>query len=184
MIPGEFNQAEPWARQPFDGDAPWAWFQEYLALSVPRRLADLARRSGCPYTWAQLETLSFEYGWELRAQRWDSHLDRIRTQTIEDTTRETARDRANRQGRLARKLQRAGELELNKLLDQIQRDGSGFGLLQPRDLLRFVVLGIRAERMALGDTTDKIENVGPDLSGFSVEDLRRLRELQDKAGGE
>ena len=174
-----YNPAEPWARQPFDGDAAWYWFQQYLTLSPPRRLTDLIR-SGCPLSQYQLQTVEWEDGWKVRATLWDQHLDALRQATIEQVVQEDARARAERQAKQARKLARLGELEVDKLLQIAARPDSGAGLIQPRDATRMILIGIRAERLALGDVTDRIET-GPDLSGLTVEQLRQLRELQDAA---
>lgn len=174
-----YNPAEPWARQPFDGDAAWYWFQQYLTLPPPRRLTDLVR-AGCPWSQYQLETVEWEDGWKARAVLWDQHLDALRTQTIEQVVQEDARTRAERQMKQAKKLARLGELEVDKLLKIAERPDSGAGLIQPRDATRMIFIGIRAERLAAGDVTDRIET-GPDLSNLSLEELRQLRELQDKA---
>lgn len=177
----EYNPAEPWVRQPCDTDLSWDLFQAFLALPTPRRLVDLVKRaSGHGLSWARLQELAWEDGWGIRAECWDSHLDRLRVETIEQVTREDARARAERQGALARKLQRLGELEADKLLKASQ--GSDMpGLLLPRDMIRAITLGVRTERLALGESTEKVDT-GPDLSGLSVDELRTMRALQERVG--
>jgi len=177
--PFQYNLAEPWARQPFDGDLAWYWFSRYLTLSVPRRLTDLVK-AGCPLSLYQLQTLEWEDAWKTRAELWDAHLDQLARATIEQVVQEDARARAERQARQARKLARLGELEVDKLLQIAAKPDSGAGLIQPRDATRMIFIGVRTERMALGDITERIET-GPDLSNLSVDQLRQLRELQEAA---
>ncbi len=178
----DYNPAQPWVRQPFDTDLSWSLFQEYLALPPPRRLADAARGPGRVLTWAQLETLAWEDGWKERAARWDEHLDAMRIATVEQVVQEDAKARAERQGRAGRKLQRLGELEVDRLIKLLERTpGYDTGTIQVRDAIRAIGIGVRVERLALGDSTEKIDT-GPDLSQFSVEELRQLQDLQAKAG--
>ncbi len=177
-----FNLEQPWTRQPFDTDLAWFLFQEYLTLPIPRRLSDLTRRpGGCPISWAQLETLAWEDGWKDRAAAWDRHLDALRLQTVEQVVKEDAAQRAARQGRVGKKLQTLAELELDKLIALASRKDGMPGVIQARDVIRAAGIGVRIERLALGDSTEKIET-GPNLADFSVEELERLRELQEKAG--
>lgn len=183
MGPTEYNPEKPWERQPCDTPVTWALFQDFLSLPVPRRLVDLAKRPGCPLSWADLQRVAWEDGWNIRAEAWDAHLDRLRIQTVERVTQEDAEARARRQGALARKLQTLGELELDKLLNQARRDVGGFGLVQVRDIIRAIAVGVRTERLALGDVTDRIEQ-GPDLSGLSLDELRQIREMQERIAGQ
>lgn len=178
----EYNPAEPWVRQPFDSDLAWPIFQEYLALPPPRRLADLLKRPGFPLTWSQLESIAWEDAWKLRADKWDEHLDRLRAKTIEKVVQEDAQTRAERQARAGKKLQRLGELATDRLI-KILETNPDFGSTEvtTKDAIRAIGVGVRVERLALGDVTEKIDT-GPDLSKLSLEDLRALRELQEKAG--
>lgn len=176
----DYDLARPWLRQPFDSDLAWALFQDYLSLPPPRSFGDLAQRPSFPLTLHRLQTLAREDGWVLRAQAWDAHLDELRVSTIERVTQEDAAARAERQGRVGRKLQRLGELEVDKLIKVLERPNDHPGVIQVRDAIRAIGIGVRVERLALGDSTDKIET-GPDLSKLSVEDLRNLREMQEKS---
>lgn len=178
----QYNLQEPWARQPFDSDLSWRLFSDYLQQPIPRSLQVMAKRSHDPWSWAQYQQIAAQDFWVDRARAWDDHLDQIRRDTVEQVTQEDARARAVRHGALARKLQRMGESELDKLLSEASRLGSGMGLIQPRDAIRMITLGIQAERLALGEDVEAAPAKGPDLSGLTVEDLRQLRVLQQKAG--
>lgn len=174
-----YNLQEPWTRQPFDTDLTWVWFQLFLTLPRPRSLSAL-RGADCPLTLRQLQILDFEDGWTARVVAWDQHLDALRFQTIEEVTKEDARARAERQAKIARKMTRLGELELDKLLAVVEKPHTGAGMIAPRDATRMIVMGIRTERLVLGETTEKTES-GPDLSGLTIEELRTLRVMQEKA---
>lgn len=178
----DFDLARPWVRQPFDTDLSWALFQDYLTSPVPRSLSALARRPGCPLSWSQIESVAWEDGWKERASAWDSHLDRLRIQTVEQVVQEDARARAERQGRQGKKLARLGELAVDRLT-RILEANPEFGATEvtTRDAIRAIGIGVRTERLALGDVTEKIE-MGPDMSGYSLEELRTIQQLQQKAG--
>lgn len=175
----DYDLVRPWVRQPCDTDLSWVLFQEFLSAPLPRRLADLARKSVCPLTWHQLESVAFEDGWKDRAAAWDRHLDALRTTTIERVVQEDAKQRAERQGRAGKKLQRLGELEIDKLIKVLERPDDMPGAITLRDAIRAIGIGVRVERLALGESTDKIET-GPDLSKLSLDELRKLREIQEK----
>jgi hypothetical protein len=177
----DYNPAEPWTRQPFDTDLSWACFQLYLAQPIPRRLIDVAKAPSCPVSWAQLQTLCWEDGWIDRARAFDMHLDALRVQTIEQVTREDAAQRAERHGKLARKLQTLGEHELDKWIKVASRPDGMPGLIQVRDVLRLIDRGVRTERLALGESTDKIDTGTELVAGLSIEQLRDLRKIQEAA---
>lgn len=175
----EYDASQPWLRQPFDTDQGWALFTEYL-LAGPTRTLKVCLRGRCPWDWGRLSQVAFEDAWKERAQAWDAHIHAQRLATVEQVTKEDARARAERQGKLARKLQRVGELEINRLTKVLERDDGGqIGTLRPHEAIRAVALGIHAERLALGDSTERIET-GPNLDDLSVEDLRKIKELEAK----
>lgn len=175
-----YNLAEPWARQPFDTDLRWALFQDFLALRMPRNLRELARK-GSPLTWSELEAAAMEDGWHLRAKAWDQHLDRLRQQTIEHEIQESAKEVAKRHAKAAKMAVELAARELTKYLSA-SREGDMPGLLQPRDVIRFLSLGIRSERLVIGEATDRVDT-GPDVSQLSVEELRELAKMQAKLAG-
>lgn len=182
MAPGEYNLDQPWARQPFDGDLEWALFQDYLGLkSRPRSLAVLSK-GGSDLGVRQLEAIADRCCWSLRAARWDTHLDTIRTQTIEEITQEDARAVAIRHGGIAKRALELADRELGKYL-KASKEGDMLGLLRPLDLIRFIVLGVRTERLVMGEAIDRVESK-VDLSKYSLDELRQLQELQAKVSEE
>lgn len=171
---------EPWQRQEGEPDFAFAHFQSFLAIPNPRDLRALSKIKGFPLTFGQLDLLAWEWFWIERARLWDSHLDEIRRSTIEDITRQSAEQVAHRHLRALGAMQDLGLAEIGKLL-QISKENDAPGVVSARDALRYLGTGIRLERLVRGETTEKIEQ-GPDLSACTPEDLRKLRELQAKAG--
>lgn len=177
MSATEYDLERPWARQPWDSDLGWALFQDYLALDQPRTL----NRLRAPVSWARLEAMAAECYWSARARFWDEHLSEIRTATFERVTEESAEQVAKRQLTLCRDLQELSRLEIGALV-KVAKTAQGFpGAVTPREAIRAGMVGIRLERLIMGEALDRVE-VGPDLSALSAEDLRTVRALQAKAG--
>jgi len=175
----DFDPARPWVRQPFDSDLSWALFQDYLLQPLPRRVP----WPGCPLSWSQAQSLAWNDGWTLRAAAWDRYLDAARAQTVEQVVREDARTRAERQGLAGRKLQKLGTLVVDRLIKILEQNPDfGSTEVQIKDAIRAIGIGVRVERLALGESTDKVETV-PDLSGLGLDELRKLREIQERVGG-
>lgn len=176
MSASAYEPDKPWARQPWDTDLGFALFQDYLAQAQPRTVKPAGGLS-----WAQVEAMARDCYWWARAALWDDHLAEIREQTIERVTEQTAEEVARRQLALTRDLQELASLEIGALR-KVAKTANGFpGAIQPRDAIRAALVGIRLERLIMGEATDRTE-VGPDLSNLDADDLRRLREIQAKAG--
>jgi hypothetical protein len=110
-------------------------------------------------------------------------LDAARAQTVEQVVREDARTRAERQGLAGRKLQKLGTLVVDRLIKILEQNPDfGSTEVQIKDAIRAIGIGVRVERLALGESTDKVETV-PDLSGLGLDELRKLREIQERVGG-
>lgn len=174
----EYDPEHPWVRQPCDTDLTWALFSEYLAQPLPRRLHALGRRVG--FTIDQIEILAWEDAWKERATAWDRHLDALRDRTIEEVTQEDARQRALRQGRVGKKLQVLAEREIDKLAKIMSRDEMP-GAITFREAIRAAQVGVHIERLALGESTERVET-GPNLENLTLDELRSLREMQEKVG--
>lgn len=174
-----YDAEHPWERQPWDSELGWSLFGDYLMLPAPRKLRDIAKRSGYPETF--LRDLARQAYWPERAAFWDEHLSDLRTKTIERIVEETAEEAARRQLTLTRTMQRLAGMEFEKLFSLASREGEAPGILTPREAIRLADRGIILERLVMGEATDRPE-AGPNLDGLSLEDLREARRLQDKAG--
>lgn len=173
-----FDHDNPWLRQPFDRDSEWPWFSEYLAMGPNRRLLALAKRPGCPFTWAMLESLAHEYAWKERAQAWDTHLDQLRLKTIESEIQEDARQIAKRHSLALRNAFKLSSREIEKLV-KVQESSDGIGLISPAEARRYLETAIKLERLLMGEVTERTE-IGPDLSNLSLDELRTLKALTQK----
>lgn len=174
--PPNYNLSEPWARQPFEDDRAWALFSAYLATPAgARSIREIAQRHNVP--WTQVEILALEHGWEVRAGLWDENLDRLRRETIEREVQEDARSRASRHLRTLRKASDIVEAELNRRLELVANGGPV--LMSDANVSRLLERVIKLERLVAGDQ-DPATDVNISLDGLSVDELRNLREIQEK----
>lgn len=169
-----YDIEHPWHRQPCDTPISWSLFSDYRDAGPGRSLAVLAR--GSNLSWQQIHRTAREDAWTARANAYDEWLEGEREETIMEAVRENAEATAARHIHACKRLVKLGSQELEKYL-RASSEGEMPGLLVPRDVLRFITLGIRAERLIRGDATDRVEQ-GPDLSRLSTDDLRTLREIQ------
>lgn len=172
----EFEPDKPWARQPFETDLGFALFGEYLGLPLPRQLTKLRQHQ---LTWSQLSETAFNGHWKERAALWDEHLAKIRSETLERVTEETAAQVAARQVRLTKRMQSIADLELAKLERVVAQND--FTAVELRDVIRLALNGIKLERLVRGEVTERVET-GPEVGALSLEELREARRLQAKAG--
>lgn len=178
--PQRYDLDHPWNRQPFEDDREWSLFQEFLHVGAPRNsaLQALARRLGTSVNY--LEELSHSNGWKARVHAWEAHLDALRTRTVERLVEETAAQRAQRHMGPAGLLIDAATREAHKLL-QLAMTAEGPGVLAPRDIARFLDIGVKLQRLCAGDI-DPAKNHTVNVSALSVDELRALQDLQAKAG--
>lgn len=167
----------PWERQGWDADAPWAIFQDYcFALNAPRKIERLAKMHP-NHAPSLLRAWAYSGRWEDRCDRWDAHLNDLRRAAVEDEVESLAR----RHAKLARKVSAVAERELGKL--HAQAEASEVLRLEPRDILRYVQVGTAVERSAAAIPESDKPKEEFDLGKFSVEELRVWRELMIKAAG-
>lgn len=166
----ECNYERPWVRQPFDTDISFSLLSDYVLLAPGARKASsvgraLVRRGIVSV--GQICIWEREHGWPERASAWDRHVQAIREDAIEDMTR--------RHAAMGFQLSELASRELARLSRHADRIASteGLPLLQARDILRFVDVGIRVERDANRAQTAPSQS-GPDLSELTIDELRAL----------
>lgn len=134
---------------------------------------------------------SSRWVWTDRAAEWDGEVDRKKRETYEKTLVRVASSRRARQASLALRMQ-------EKALDSIEVLTPG--MIEPKDLPKFVETAAKMEREALGlpaeTTQTQLTGAGgkpiavqqvptkPDLSGLSDADLEQLEALLGKASGQ
>ena len=187
-MPPENNSTHPrpWERQSDEPNDAWSAFVQYRDMGTrtgelagqkrtATKLHGLMREGHRP----ALRTLTgwcTDYDWRARAAAYDFHLDRVAL----DTTEKTIREMHRRHVKLAMRLQDIAGTELEKLAQkaaaaakQVKGVGSG-------DLARFAEMGVKLERLARGESTETVEG-RLDLSRLSLEELKTLKALRDKA---
>lgn len=171
---------EPWDFQSgIDNSTSWAAFEYYRALPHPRKLRDVAQVFNVSYGavagWAN------DGLWRDRALAWDRHLSTIQKEVVEDATRETAAEMAERHGDMLRKSFDLVERELGKMHKE-SIDSPGAMLLRPKELLQFQDTVVKLERLVKGQATDITKDAEDlDLSKLSDQELEELDRLRRKA---
>lgn len=165
---------DPWERQPYDTDESWEVFRVYRDQAPPRRgvLVSIRGRAQDPVKVSRWYRSHF---WKERARAFDLHLDSIRVEEQEDLHRQTAHEvAAAHMGILANSRDLVAR-EIEKLRATII--ASEGEVIRPQTLLRFAEMVIKLDRLIRGESTERIDTNGPDLSSVSSEDLERARAL-------
>jgi hypothetical protein len=170
LAPVDYDLSEPWRRQPFDTDQSYAIFQDFLALSYPRKTRSLPLKiRSIAETWRVI------HGWDVRAARYDAHMAGVRQAAVERVT-ESLAERHARLGFEVTTLA-AGQLaRLRKAADALADD---LPRLQDGQILRYLETGIRIEREAAGQAQAPAEAL--DLGALTVDELRQWQVLAAKA---
>ena len=164
-----------WARQPGEPDGPWAAFQNWLhALPRPRRLDDLARIHG-DLGYEILEYWAERFDWRDRADAWDDYLDDLRVRTFSAEVVSIAK----RQAALACELQEVARTDLGRMR-KTQGRLKDAPLLPPREVLRYAIDGMAAERAANGVPEGAAPPTAWDLATLTDEERATLRALVER----
>jgi len=171
---------QPWDRQPFDTDETFKWFVAYRDAKPPRSLSRI-KVPGTVTPMLQTKLQWYNDGhWRDRAVAWDEHCDALRQEERQETLRIGARAAAEKEALLA---DTALDLALNEV-DKIHSTSiEGPMELDPRRVAATMATAERAvkvSRLVRGEATEKVDT-GPDYSALSVEELRQLKALRDKA---
>ena len=176
-----------WERRADEPDNAFGAFQRYRDMTTRTGPIAGQRRTttklhalteGEPDRWAR-DTLRMwckDYEWRARAAAYDFHLDRLAL----DTTEKTVREMHQRHVRLAMRLQDIAGTELEKLAHKAREAAKRLKDVGTGDLVRFAEQGVKLERLARGESTETVEG-RLDLSRLSLEDLKALKALRDKA---
>jgi hypothetical protein len=166
-----------WERQPSEDDEAWKAFQSYRDQTPPRRMIHAAVK--------RTEKLSHwynEHAWGERVAAYDRRLDAIRREQREAILKEDEKDRAARQLGQLKAVQDILDLELAKLTRDA-RASEAFGLVKVSDLNKLLANAITLERLIRGQSTENVSQADIDLDALSPDELRQLRELQQKMKG-
>ena len=157
-------------------------FDAYVQLGPERSLEALQRQMAADPDAFRLRAapaLRTVQRWSVAFHWQDRLLDLERQATEQDRDQQlrTLREMAERHAKEGLALQQKGAERLQSLRPEE---------LSPSDAVRALIEGVRLERLARGEPTDRIthrgeESHGPiDLRRFTNEELRRLAELADR----
>jgi hypothetical protein len=167
----------PWERQPSEGEEEWQAFRNYRDQAPPRRIQHVyVRRTADVSKW------SADHCWSERVAAYDRHLDEERRTVREAVLKESEKERAARQLGQLKSVQDIIDLELAKLWRDA-KNSEAFGLVKVNDLNKLMANAITLERLIRGQSTENVASTDVDLENLSPDELRQLRELQQKMKG-
>jgi hypothetical protein len=173
----------PWDRQPTDTDEQFLWFVAYRDAIPPRALGRIRAPGGTvrPPLQVLLEWANAGH-WTDRVAAWDQHLDTLRQRERESAAGAAGRQVAEEQeAALTQDLLDLAHRELDKLL--MTSISTPAETLRPGEVNRMIENVVKLRRLQRGESTEQIKTDGVDLSGLTVEELRQLVALKNKARG-
>jgi hypothetical protein len=158
-----------WDRLPEESGDAWESFRNYRNAGPQRTMADTARKMGRkPGTFYKLARI---YRWEERARAYDEHIEAIDLKKTEILTEVNAERRI----KLARGLQ---EVALSRI-EEWRRDVSEGAIppLSPTEVAKLAEVGVKLERMEIGESTENVAIQGRVTSLTEKELMDRAREI-------
>lgn len=166
-----------WERQEGESNDAFKAFTHFLHMQRPRRID----RYGF-FSIAQVQTWYRDFAWPVRATAYDDYAASVHVAEQEEAAKITAAIVQQEQIALITSAHELVKLEMQKWLQQSKEQG-GSSLIKAGDLTRMLSEVIKLGRLVRGETTENVTVAKKaDLSGFSIEELRMLDELQRKAG--
>ncbi len=166
----------PWERQEGESSRAFEAFVVYRDLPAKNRAYNLvvdALYTNAPWAVRTIQRWATAHGWEARVTAWENQLDRAKRDAQVDTVKLMTKRHLEQ----AMAMQAKGLAALN---------GISESQMTPADARLLITEGIKAERLARGQSTEKIERgesieqPQPDLSDLSDEELTRMAELADR----
>lgn len=163
-----FAHIDLWDRQPGEGATPYRQFTVYRDLGQTRsvqKVADKVQRSR-----GFLQRVAYANRWVERATAWDMEQDREFRAAVLQQRRQMVESHV----RIARTM-------LEKIVTRLRSIEPG--KLSPRDLVYWLDVAVKVERLALGETTEVHGHQDMPLAGVLTEEeiLDRLRAIRDEA---
>lgn len=178
--------AEPWERQPRESDQAWALFKVWRDMAYPnglgegyvvRTLPDMARLGG--WDLAQLRRIAQSFDWANRAAQYDRTIDTHKTEANLDALPKVLEDHR----KILQDMRNLVADQLGKWLTVCV--ASDAPQVKIRDLKSIIDSVVKLDRLTLGESTEIVKLDGAwDLSGLTLDQLRALKEVAQKAGGE
>ncbi len=168
---------EPWERQPAETEEAWLAFRAYRDMPPEERQI---RRTAAK----AISTLSRWYrdhNWDERVKAHDAVMDKISVEERKKIYERSAREIAIDHMEILADLRDIAKTELALFADSM-RQQSMPGSIKPRDLVRFVEVGIKMDRLVRGETTENVGTTDLDVSKLSLQEVKDLEKLMRKAG--
>lgn len=171
----------PWERQPYDTDESWSVFVEYRDQVPPRRGLQIFVK-GRAVSPIRVATWMREHYWTERVAEYDRHLDDIRRREREAILRQSTKDITAEHMRILATARDIAHREISKLQATVVE--SAGEVLRPRDLFALIESATKLDRLIRGESTENVQESGPDLSGLSEEELAALGSMLEKTSPE
>lgn len=177
-------ESQPWERSPRESDEAWLFFQAYREMAyrggpgsyTPRSIGDLARLVGQDRE--HLKTLSRTHSWHSRASLYDREIDRAKLAQNAQALPEVLAEHRT----ILKAVRKIVQVEMQKLLEKCEEQGDA--VLRVGDLKSLLEIGLKLDRLTYGEATEIVKLAGEwDLSGFSLDQLRDLKAMAEKARG-
>ncbi|MHC5062102.1 MAG: hypothetical protein ACYTFK_13640 [Planctomycetota bacterium] len=165
----ELPRDEPWALQPQEDLTEYNAFLAYLHADPPRTI-----RKACEVAKKAPDTLwhySQRLMWVARARAYDAWIARCEAEAV---LSERLRLRREHMRALA-KVRTAGELKIDELLER-----DDLGEITARDALAYLKEAITAERLIIGEATERVEQRDWEYDHATPEQLDRLEALYEE----
>lgn len=141
---------EPWDRLPQETPKAWEAFKFYRDMGIARSIRKAIKEhyNNNPSKVKQLGTWSSKFNWVKRCEEWDAHYDKILQ--IENAAE------VKRMGKRHAKI----GMEMQTLGAKAMKQKTVIGV---SDAVRMQTEGVRIERLARGEASDKVEIEGVNL---------------------
>jgi hypothetical protein len=161
----------PWSRQSYDTDESWPIFEAYRDQRPPRRglLVIFKGRAVNPI---KVAGWFREHFWEQRVALFDAYLDDIRLKERESLLRQSEREITSEHMEILAHSREIARRELAKLLATVEE--SAGEVVRTRDLIRLMDYTVKLDRLVRGQSTENVQESGPDLSKLSDSDLAEI----------
>lgn len=180
---GEKHPRPLWERQPQDSNESWPYFRAYRDLTGTRQLrrVRLAVTGATAPPMEQLKEWYDAHGWKERVAAYDAHMDALFQEEKEALLKQSARDMAAEHLAIVQDAAEIAQRGLEALV-QAARENEAVGLLKPGELIKLMEAAIKLGRLVKGEATERGESKSTlDFSGHTVQELRQLAALRDKA---
>ena len=159
-------QVEPWSRQEGESEVAFEAFATYRDLEpTERSLSEAARRLG--KSKQVLSVWSRKWEWRARVRAWDDKQDEVQREAMLDERRKMGKRHAN-QSKSFQRLLMEPAVALGKKLSTdkefAEKFRAGIADMKPAEALALIKACagaypslMRAERLAMGESTDRVE---------------------------